>query len=195
MPGLIMADRAVARRWAEAFVGTLEKSRRLEGGGSAALTTGLEELIFVAETYEGNRDLIRFLGSPEIGEEEKRSLLTRIFSSLVGPETMSFLELVLKWDRVDHLPAIAEEAVKVAEERRGTLRGIVTTAHPISSAEAQTLARAVGGRLGKRIILERRVDPQLIGGVRISAGSALLDGSVQASLQKVRRQLMTAKVA
>ena len=181
-----MADWAVARRYAEAFVGALEKSRRLEGG--------LEELIFVAKDYEGNRDLIRFLGSPEIGEEEKRSLLTRIFSSLVGPETVSLMELLLKWDRVDHLPAIAEEAVKVSEERRGTLRGIVTTAHPISSAEAETLAKAVGERLGKRIVLERRVDPQLIGGVRISVGSSLLDGSVQASLQKVRRQLMTAKV-
>ena len=182
-----MADRAVARRYGEAFVGALEKSRRLEGG--------LEELRFVGKAYEGSRDLQRFLGSPEIGEEEKRSLVTRIFSSSVGPETMGLIELLLKWDRVDHLPAVSEEAVKTAEERRGLLRGTVTTAHPISSAEAEALAKAVGERLGKKVLLERRVDPQLIGGARISAGSFLLDGSVQAVLQKIRRQLLETKVA
>lgn len=182
-----MADRAVACRYGEAFVGALEKSRRLEGG--------LEELKFVAKAYEGSRDLQRFLGSPEIGEEEKRSLLSRLFSSSIGPETMGLIDLVLKWGRVDHLPAVAEEAVKVSEERRGLLRGTVTTAHPISSAEAAALGAALGERLGKRVVLERRVDPQLIGGVRIWAGSLLLDGSIQALLQEIRRQLMKAKVS
>ncbi len=182
-----MVDRAVARRYAEAFVGVLEKSLRLEAG--------LEELKFVAGTYAGAPDLKRFLGSPEIGEDEKRSLLSRIFSSSVGPETMSLIELLLKWDRVDHLPTTSEEAVKVSEERQGLLRGVVTTAHPISSAEAEALGAAVGERLGKRVVLERRVNPQLIGGVRISVGSLLLDGSIQASLQKIRQQLMEAKVS
>lgn len=189
-----MMDRAAARRYAEAFVGVLEKSRRPEAGGSAALTAGIEELKFVAGTYAAARDLQRFLSSPEIGEEEKRSLLSRIFSSSVGLETMSLIDLVLKWDRVDHLPAVSEEAVKVSEERRGLLRGTVTTAHPISSVEVAALGTALGERLGKRVVLERRVDPQMIGGARISAGSLLLDGSIRASLQRIRRQLMEAKV-
>lgn len=148
----------------------------------------------VAKAYEGSRDLQRFLGSPEIGEGEKRDLLTRTFSGAVGPETMSLIELVLKWDRVDHLPAVSEEAVKVSEERQGLLRGVVTTAHPISSAETQRLAQAVGERLGKRVVLERQVDRKLIGGIRIAAGTILLDGSVQGVLQKIQRQMMEAKV-
>ncbi|MBI3333303.1 MAG: ATP synthase F1 subunit delta [Candidatus Omnitrophica bacterium] len=182
-----MTDRVVARRYGEAFVAVLERSRRLEAG--------LEELRLIAKTYEGSRDLKRFLGSPEIGEEEKRSLLTRIFSSSIGPETASFIELLLRRDRTDHLPAISEEAVKVSEEHQGILRGTVTTAHPISSAEAEALAKGVAARLGKRVILERRVDPKSLGGARIEVGSTLFDGSVQGSLEKIRRQLLEAKVA
>ena len=182
-----MADRAAARRYGEAFVGVLEKSQRVEAG--------LEELKFAARAYEGSKEFQRFLGSPEIGEEEKRSLLDRTFSSAVGPETMALMELVLKWGRADHLPVIAEEAVKVSEERRGILRGVVTTAHPISSAETDRLAQAVGDRLGKRVVLERQVDRNLIGGIRIAVGTTLLDGSVQGILQKIQQQMIETKVA
>ena len=58
-----MVEQAVAHRYAEAYVNALE--------GSARLQTGLEELKGVADLYSGSKDLQRFLGSPEIGLEEK----------------------------------------------------------------------------------------------------------------------------
>ena len=180
-----MADRAVARRYAEAFVGVLEGSNRVE--------PGLEDLRFVVKTYSDSKDLQRFLGSPEIGDEDKGRLLTRLWSGLSGPEVNGLLQLLLKWDRIDHLPVIREEAVSVAEHRRGLLRGSVITAHPISSVEAGALVGAVENLLGKRVVLERRVDSQLIGGGRITVGTLLLDGSIQTFLHKIRQQLLESK--
>ena len=182
-----MIDRTVARRYAEAFVNTLEKSRRLE--------PGLEGLKFASQTYVGSRDLQRFLGSPEIGPEEKERLLARLLSDTVGTEGMGLIDLLLKWDRVDHLPAISEEARRAAEIRQGILRGQVATARPISSSETEAIARAVGQLLGKRVLLERQVDPQLIGGVRVVVGTSILDGSIQTLLKQIREQLLAAKVS
>ena len=182
-----MVDRAVARRYAEAFVNTLEASRRLQ--------VGLEEFKTVAQVYIDSKDLQRFLGSPEIGPEEKERLLDRLWAEeSVGSETLALLHLLLKWDRVDHLPVILEEAQSVAEERQGLLRGTVVTAHPISSAETGLLAQAIGKALKKKVTLEREVDPGLIGGVRVSIGSKLLDGSVRTHLDEIREQLKAAKV-
>ena len=181
-----MADRAVARRYAQAYVGALEKARRLE--------TGLEELKVVSQTYTGSREFQRFLGSPETGEEEKEKLLSRTFGGAIATEGSSLLTLLLKRDRIDHLPAIAEEAVLAAEARQGLLRGWVTTARPISSAEAQTVADAIGKLLGKRVVLERRIDPATIGGIRVAVGTTLLDGSIQAALENARKQLLGVKV-
>ena len=196
-----MIDRAAARRYAEAFVNALEKTGRLE--------PGMEELRVAARTYAQSKGLQRFLGSPEIAPEDKQSLLGRLWSGApggvsgavsssgshaAGQEMLSLLRLLLRWDRIDHLPAVMEEAEKSAEARQGILRGTVTTAHPISSAEVDQVAQAVGRKMGKRVLLERRVEPELLGGARVAVGSTLLDGSVRTQLAQVREQLLGAKV-
>lgn len=196
-----MIDRGAARRYAEAFVNVLEKNQRLE--------PGLVELKAVSGTYAQSKSLQRFLGSPEIAPEDKEGLLSRLWSGApggvsgaasssgsqaAGQETLSLLRLLLRWDRIDHLAVLMEEAVKAAEARQGILRGTVTTAHPISSAEMEQVAQAVGRRMGKQVMLERRVDPALLGGARVAVGSTLLDGSVRTQLARVREQLLGAKV-
>lgn len=165
---------------------TLERAQRTE--------PGLEELRVIARTYAQSKELRRFLGSPSIGPEEKEGLLDRLWSGAVGMETMALLHLLLRWDRVDHLPELFAEAQKVAEQRQGILRGVVTTAHPISSAELGRVAQAVGQKMGRRVLLERRVDPKVLGGARVEVGTTLLDGSVRAQLGRVREQLLAVKV-
>ena len=182
-----MTDRTVARRYAEAFVRSLESAGRVD--------QGLEEIKGITLTYMGSRQMQNFLGSPEIGEEEKQKLLKRLFAEEVGPQEMGLLELLLKKDRFDHLPVISEEAVSVAEARRGVIRGVATTARPISSAETEKLAKAVGKLLGKKVLLERAVDTKLIGGVRVTVGTDLLDGSVQTLLENAKRHLLSVKVS
>ncbi len=182
-----MVDRTLARRYAEAFVGSLESSGRVD--------EGLDEIRVVSGVYAGSINLQRFLGSPEIGEEQKQNLLQKVFAENTGPQGMSLLELLLKRDRMDHLPVVSEEAVSVAELRRGVLRGWVTAARPISSAQVEALAKAVAERLKKKVVLERRVDQKLIGGVRIVVGTLLLDGSVQTLLENTKRHLLNVKVS
>ena len=182
-----MIDRTVARRYAEAFVRSLESSGRVD--------QGLEELKEITRTYAGSRQMQHFLGSPEIGEEDKQKLLKRLFAEGVGAEEMGLLNLLLKKDRVDHLPVISEESVSVAEARRGVVRGAVTTARPISSAEAEKLAAAAGKLLKKKVLLERVVDPEIIGGVRVTVGTDLLDGSVETLLENAKRYLLSVKVS
>ena len=181
-----MADRIVARRYAEAFVRTAEASQRLE--------ENLRDLKAIAGTYAQSKALRDFLGSPEIGPEDKVRLTHRVWADSAREETLALLKLLLKKDRMNHLPLLADEAVKVAEQRQGILRGEATTAHPISSAETERLAGAVGQVLGKKVLLERRVDPEILGGVQIKVGSTLLDGSVRKLLEEVRGQLKSVKV-
>lgn len=195
----MVADPATSRRYAQAYVNALEGPRRLgqveapPRPSGQHLEQGLSELTFICETYQASKELERFLGSPEIASSEKWTLLSKLFSELAGAETMGLLHLLLRWDRVDHLPLIAQEAKLLAETRAGVLRGIVTTAHPISSSELGALSQGLGKLLGKQVVLERQMDPALMGGLRISVGTLLLDGSVQRLLQKIRRHLLQTK--
>lgn len=182
----LSADFQVARRYAEAFVNTLEASNRLDAG--------LEELKSVSAIYSSSKQFQRFLGSPEIATEDKTRVLGQVCID-VGTETRALLDLLLRWDRIDQLPAVYSQAVKVAELRRNIYRGTVTTAHPVSSAEVERLNQAVGKALGKKVILERQVNPSLLGGAQIAIGTNLLDGSVSSRLKELSRQLKGIKVA
>lgn len=185
-----MADAAVANRYAEAFVNALEAS-----GKPAGIAAGLEELKGVAQAYDSLKQMRAFLGSPEISREQKEGLLARIGSSRLGLEGRGLLNLLLRWERIDHLPAIAAQAARIARERQGLLYGEVVTARPICAAKAQAIEKAVGRRLGKRVVLERRLEPRLLGGVRVLVGTTLIDQSVQRLLEEIRFELKQVKVA
>ncbi|MCM8794505.1 MAG: ATP synthase F1 subunit delta [Candidatus Omnitrophica bacterium] len=182
-----MPDSAVAVRYAEAYVSACEQAGRLDDG--------LEELKGIAQTYTLMADLRRFLGSPEIAEEEKGKLLGKVFSERTGPQGMGLLNLLLKKDRMDHVPLIAQEAVLAAEKRRGILKGELTTARPILVSEREAVTKAVERFLKKKVVLETRVDPKILGGIRVRVGTLLFDGSVESLLNRAKRYLLEVKVA
>lgn len=180
-----MLEWTAARRYAEAFVNVLP--------GSQA-PRALEDLKRAAAAYADCRDLRRFLGSPEIAPEQKRKLLERIWSGSVEARVLELLKLLLRRDRMEDLPAVAESAAAVWEARQGVVRGRAVTAHPISDAETQAVARALSARLGKRVVLERSVDPAVLGGIRVQVGTTLVDGSVVRQLNDLREELKSVKV-
>ncbi len=181
-----MIERAAARRYAEAFVSAAEDAGKLR--------EGLEELESIVQTYSGSKPLQRFLGSPEISPEDKERVIHRLWGEAASRPTLGLLGLLLDWDRMEHLPILAEEARSVSEARQGILRGRVVTAHPISSAETEAVARGLGRLLHKKVLLERSVDPEILGGIRVTVGTTLLDASVRAMLEEVRGQLKQVKV-
>lgn len=182
-----MVERAAARRYAEAFVSAAENAGKLQDG--------LEEIKAIAQIYSTSKPLQRFLGSPQISPEDKERVIHRLWGEAASRPTLGLLNLLLDWDRVDHLPVLAEEAKSVAEARQGILRGRVVTAHPISSAEMEAVARGLGRLLHGQVFLERSVDPAILGGIRVTVGTTLLDASVRTMLEEVRTQLKQVKVA
>jgi len=186
----------VAQRYAEAFVGTLISGCKgaLSLSSSERLKAGLEELKVTAETYTASRALRRFLDSPEIALKEKAGLFKKVWSEGIGVETQQLLGLLLKRRRIDHLPEIAEEAIRISQACQGTLRGEVTTAHPISNAETDAIAKGLTKHLRTEVVLERSIEREILGGVRVRIGTTLLDGSIQRRLNDLREHLKSIKV-
>jgi len=182
-----VTDPAAAQRYAEAFVNLLEKQGRL--------AEGLQGLGRVADVAAASADLRRFLGSPRIPGDRKLALLKKVFAASISPEIEGLLDLLIRWGRIDQLEEVARQAVEIAEAHRGVTRGTVTTAHPISSRETEAVAQAVGRRLGRQVVLERAVDPALLGGVQVAVGTVLFDGSLRRRLEDVSKELKQAKVS
>ena len=59
----------------------------------------------------------------------------------------------------------------------------------MNDAQVDELRRALEKRFGRKIEATVTVNPELIGGARVTVGDAVLDGSVQAKLAAMHAQL------
>lgn len=66
----------------------------------------------------------------------------------------------------------------------------ITTAVALADKQLKTIADAVTEKYGKQLEFKQVVDPQVIGGIRLTIGSMQLDATVQHKLQQLKNQLL-----
>jgi ATP synthase F1 delta subunit len=176
---------ALAIRYAEAlFLAARERN---------ALDAVAQDVASVQELLR-DRKLLAFLESPQILDEDKEAVVRRVFRERVHPLVVDLLLLLLDKHRISHLPDILEMFQRRLDEYRGILKARVVTAVPLPDEEAERLRRNLEARTGKKVVLEREVDPSILGGVTVILGNRIIDGSLRNGLEKVRQYLLEATV-
>jgi F-type H+-transporting ATPase subunit delta len=66
----------------------------------------------------------------------------------------------------------------------------LTTAHELTDAEADAIVKRIEASSGQQVEATRSVDPGLVGGVILQAGSLRVDASVRGRLERLRRELV-----
>ena len=177
-----MPETRLAKRYAEALF-ALARDRD-------AVDRVEEELGPAVQAIFASAELVKVLDHPEIRADRKCEALRRIFGSLLSPEVMSFLELLVMRGRHQALREIVEEFRALADAARGVVRAEVVSATQISPEQAARLQAALAQRTGKRVVLEQRVDPELLAGALVRVGSEVLDGSARGRLEQLRKSLL-----
>jgi F-type H+-transporting ATPase subunit delta len=106
---------------------------------------------------------------------------------------VNFVRLIAEKGRAAELPEIVEEfdALVAAEQR--ILDVELTTAHELSDDEFNRILKQIESASGRTVQAERKVDPDLIGGIILQAGSMRLDASVRGRLERLRHDLTHAR--
>jgi len=95
-------------------------------------------------------------------------------------------------DRLTLLPGIARAYAERVMDHLKIVRGEVTTAVPLAADKLRVLEQGLAQATGRKVMLEARVDPSIIGGVVTRLGSTVYDGSVTTQLQKMKQSLIEA---
>jgi F-type H+-transporting ATPase subunit delta len=74
------------------------------------------------------------------------------------------------------------------EERRLTVE--LTTARDLSDDEASSIVAQIEKAAGRKVEATRSVDPGLVGGIVLQAGSYRVDASVRGRLERLRQELV-----
>jgi F-type H+-transporting ATPase subunit delta len=103
-----------------------------------------------------------------------------------------FFRVVAEAGRLNLLPDIRRTFADQVDERAGIVEAKVTSAQPLSDAQAKALITSLATRTGKTIRLSWHQDTTLLGGVKVQVGSTVLDASLQGQLRQLKNQLLSA---
>ena len=128
------------------------------------------------------------LASSRVPFEGKERLLRSGLAD-VSPLALNLARLLVQKGRIALAEQVRDEYQRLLDEHRGRAQALVLTAVSLSKDEEQAVAQRLRELTGKEIVLEGRVDPEILGGLVARVGDRLIDGSTRTRLLELRRQL------
>lgn len=137
-------------------------------------------------------ELSALLENPEIESQVKARMLDQV---LGGADELvrNFVRLTVEKGRAPEIREIAGEFERLVAEQQRVLDVELTTAHPLTDTEFGRILGQIEQASGRKVQATREVDPDLIGGIVLQAGSMRLDASVRGRLERLRQTLATTR--
>jgi len=132
--------------------------------------------------------VVEMLASSRVPFEVKDRLLRSGLAG-VSPLALNLARLLVQKGRIAMAGQVRDEYQRLLDEHRGIVQALVLTAVPLSDDEERAVAQRLRELTGKEIVLERQVDPEILGGLVARVGDRLIDGSTRTRLLALRRQL------
>jgi F-type H+-transporting ATPase subunit delta len=138
-------------------------------------------------------ELRRLFDSPTFDADTKARVLAALAErAKFHPTTRKFLGLISANGRAGALASATSAFLAKAAADRGVVSAEVTTAVALTAAQAKGLKAALALSLGKDPEIETRVDPSILGGMKVRVGSRLFDASLRSKLDSLRFALKRA---
>jgi F-type H+-transporting ATPase subunit delta len=148
-----------------------------------------DDLKVIAE-YLGNRRLAFVLKEPNIPAKRKELIVRDLLNGKVQQEALNLAQLLTERGLADLAPAIANVFEQLYNDYRGQAVAVVTTAIPLDDELRAHITDDLRQITGKRILLQERVDPSILGGAIARVGDTLIDGSLRRRFQLLRQQIV-----
>ena len=174
--------RKFARPYARAIIdaaGSPQKANELRG-----------ELMRFESAMNSSSELRELYLNPGIDEQTK----LKITSQLAGKMKMSegakkTLEVLVRFHRINDISAILSALQAYVNAALGVAVAEVRSAKSLNPDELQQLADTLSRKTGKRVELDVKTDPTLLGGFVARIGSEIWDASVAGKIHKFRESL------
>lgn len=176
-----MLKGAIARRYAGAIFDLALKQNTLE--------RTLDDVREIAKLF-AIRKLAYLLREPHIPAQRKETAIRQALASKVLPTSLNLALLVVQRELVDYMPNIASELEQLVLDYKNEVVAQVTTAVPMDQAQQALVTRALEQYTGKKVLLQTKTDPRILGGVIARVGDQVIDGSIRYRLSALEQQLL-----
>jgi len=170
----------IARPYAEAAFALAQEQSALPQWSS---------MLNVASRVVADPKVADALDNPKLDAAAKESLLLSICGDGLNAEGRNFVRLLVEADRIALMPAIASLFQALKDEADGVAKATIESAFELSPEDLADLTIALERRFKRKVEATVVVNPELIGGARITVGDNVIDGTVQERLRAMTVQL------
>ena len=150
-----------------------------------------QDLAGFSDLLDRHETLKKILLNPAVPVPRKRAAVVELTSRLgVAPIVGKLLALLAERDRLIVLPDLVASYRERVLEYQKIVRAELTTATPLDPAKTQAIEQRLAQATGRKVRVQTRVDPGIIGGLVARVGSTVYDGSVTRQLEKMKQRLV-----
>ena len=149
----------------------------------------LQELQTAVDSIEAEPQYKRLLATPSVPKKERCALLDEAFRGKVHLYVLNFLKILCEKGTLRELPGCARAFRVKYNQAHGILEATATSAIPMTAEQTERLHEKLEAVTGKKIDLKTKVEPGVLGGIRLDIEGTELDGTVQNRLASLRRSI------
>lgn len=181
-----MKGTGAARRYAKALADLATRDGKVAETG--------EELRAHRDLFDSDANLKFMLLNPSVDQEVKSRVVTAILDrTQPSPLVRHFLLLLLQNDRLQILDAIEARYERLANDYLGRITAQVITAMELDDDQYASIEQKVAAATQKTVMLEKQIDPSILGGVIVKIDHTVLDGSLRGRMQRLRREIVAGR--
>lgn len=135
--------------------------------------------------------LVALLENPKVSPDDKAKELSERLGETT-PEVIKFFSEIISKGELSDIEDISYEYQKLVDSHRGiegTENADITTAIPLDDEYTLSIARRLTSIIGKPVVVNATVDPELVGGIIIKVGDKVIDGSIRSKLANLKREI------
>ena len=149
------------------------------------------ELGEFADALAGDKDMQVFFFSPYFSSQEKKEGIGRMIDD-ADENFVRFLELLAERHRMPAVFRIRREFDDLWRKQNKLLPVTVTSAVELDPELVEGIGKRIEEQTGQSVELSSKVDPDVLGGLKLQVGNMVLDASVRNRLEKLRKQVAKA---
>ncbi|MBE9032776.1 F0F1 ATP synthase subunit delta [filamentous cyanobacterium LEGE 11480] len=144
----------------------------------------------ILETVNSSDELQTFLESPFGGDDAKKAVLKQIFGGKIQPFMENFIMILVDRRRIMFLAGICQQYQVLMRQLKGIVLAEVRSAVELNDAQKEQIKQRVKTvTSANEVEIASEIDPDLIGGVVIKAGSQVIDASLKGQLRQISLRL------
>lgn len=143
------------------------------------------EMLKFAGAVAADPRMQAYIEDPEVTRAELEKAFLGITGDKLEEAGKNMIKLLVEYGRLGLLPEVAAAFEELKAQDEGVMEAEITAASKPSEAEIKALVKRLESKFGKKIEASVKVDPEIIGGVKIIVGDTVIDASVRGQLQEL----------